>query len=691
MTMRKQNLDELSDRICEVGNADLELNISRSDIGWILRTAGVNRQTGQAAPLHCRSEDMWQCELNKIKKEYQVLSSKLNIKKKWRNLDSLSHMFAPSSPTTPGSLRLMQWNVLARGLSQDGFFVNPVQEDWPVNLDRLPMITGTGSESVPQFIAKMQGVTKICDAEMRKELRVSLASMVETFMEDEFELDCKSLPAADMKLFQTDHDLAEYATAAGGKVKFLEHVLHLQRHFRGHLARNDTDRLKRFMAMKVELLTKIQKKFATPHLSRNSESVIDWDARWCRLRYQIAQAKPDILTLTEVDTLKQMQSDLALLGYECGFPGMKYCPMHATKDRSMPYSDFLQQSGIAYAPNYLSNALAICMGRTLDSKTFAAAAHNMMGAHLFEKVWTARSLLKDKEFVVRGGTRQLFQEMVKIDPATPCADTMDDDCSVIFWRRERFSLSQIHYLDMSNKRKHKSAVRVSLVDHSTGRTIQVMTTHLQSGTEPKDNKKRMGEIAGKAVELASAIRPKTTDSKKIASLAATDSKRTVSGVLGWYEDSCQIGPSILAMDANSSPQFEAEKTVWKSFALASQKIELTSGSGATKAATSTARKWHSVWDSYFDMNGMPKKSSSPMDPPVTVNKMRGTESEQPRKIGLHAYELIDHVWCSRGITFLGHAFTPQQYRSIEAATEQLIPDLVFPTDHFPVVVDMKLA
>jgi len=112
--------------------------------------------------------------------------------------------------------------------------------------------------------------------------------------------------------------------------------------------------------------------------------------------------------------------------------------------------------------------------------------------------------------------------------------------------------------------------------------------------------------------------------------------------------------------------------------------------------------WRSIWDHYFDSRGCPRKCATqkrvspgfgliPCDPPVTVNKMRGATSQQPRKIGIHAYELIDHIWYSRGVKFCGHALEPLRYASSKAAQLALIPDVWTPSDHVPIVADMKFT
>ena len=66
---------------------------------------------------------------------------------------------APPGPASAGGsgagsavrpLRLMQWNLLADGLSEDGFLVDPVVDDWPVGPGEVPTnrAAGTGARKI---------------------------------------------------------------------------------------------------------------------------------------------------------------------------------------------------------------------------------------------------------------------------------------------------------------------------------------------------------------------------------------------------------------------------------------------------------------------------------------------------------------------------------------------------------------
>merc|ERR1712032_1608261 len=90
-------------------------------------------------------------------------------------------------------------------------------------------------------------------------------------------------------------------------------------------------------------------------------------------------------------------------------------------------------------------------------------------------------------------------------------------------------------------------------------------------------------------------------------------------------------PTILAMDANANPFGEGkgdDPSVWKAF------MEIKSVA--------------SVWEGHLDASQPPvSHGGSAPEAPVSMNKMRGPASGQPTKIGLHAYQLIDHMFYSK--------------------------------------------
>jgi len=183
-------------------------------------------------------------------------------------------------------------------------------------------------------------------------------------------------------------------------------------------------------------------------------------------------------------------------------------------------------------------------------------------------------------------------------------------------------------------------VQVRLVERGSGRSMVVMGTHLSSGDSAKDEDKRMTKQVPSAVSWAKEV-------------AATGE------------------PFVFVADANSHPQItgtDGKSSCWKA-------LHGTIGA--------------SVWDGYFNEDGT-AKSSDGLDPPVTSNKARGPLSGQPKKIGLHAYYLIDHVfYSSPALKLQGHAYLPKRFASAELALEAVQPSLENPSDHYPVVVDLE--
>ena len=101
----------------------------------------------------------------------------------------------------------------------------------------------------------------------------------------------------------------------------------------------------------------LQRKYATTDMKRNGFAV-GLGAKMVSARQRIYDARPDILTMTEVDTLGEMQRDLAEMIY-LWFRGCTYVPMHAAKPEDMSFLDYMRRSGIAYAPCFASTALAL--------------------------------------------------------------------------------------------------------------------------------------------------------------------------------------------------------------------------------------------------------------------------------------------------------------------------------------------
>ena len=215
----------------------------------------------------------------------------------------------------------------------------------------------------------------------------------------------------------------------------------------------------------------------------------------------------------------------------------------------------------------------------------------------------------------------------------------DDNGCAIFWRAATIAAEHIDFLPIGGARCC-AAVRARLRRRSDGTTFYVLCTHLKSGDGSEEEATRLSQLG----------------SPSDGTLSLTD----------WLAQSMASRPTLLCLDANSSPERTEKQTVWR----------------LLRATPNIA----SVWDSAFDSSG--RAICAPQ--PVSTNKIRGPLSDQPAKIGHHAYALIDHIYFSRHFAFIRHACSPLAYSSRKEARMHLIPSLDMPSDHAPVIVDLTL-
>lgn len=723
---------------------------------------------------------------------YTSVAKDLNLRTKYRDLNHALKVFFVRERRvkrdTDGDVnmfRLMHWNILANGLSNDGFFVNPVLDDWPSCRSSFPTSDGDPIH-IDRMIDAMIQVTTQCEDEMAREHQFYLMSEKKSLMLIEelkrirtesghsissYVSSCSStldsLSVFSSTTNQTDtalgtttssqtesfctgkeeeseqchhhHSRPEHYTLRASSesddrlitrpphllqdasmlliegsppptpeelmeaCKYSDQMMYkrfgvknqkemniliyaalkLQAIFRGRKGRSVARLEKKYLQRKVEKMKRLQKAYMTRDMIRNDHAVINWRARWIRLRHRIYSSEPDIITLTEVDSLSSMQRSMERAGYVCGFPGCYHRPMHCSKPIDMSYREYLRQSGICFAPNARSTALALSIQRAVNDQTISDAARSMMGKEYHgNKMWTTRALFKLNAFWKKGGTSRLFKLMKQIDNATPLASEFDDDCSVIFWRRDRYEIMDLEYLDISSPKKLKSVVCVTLRDRFIAEecnTIRVITCHLASGASKGDEKKRMNEMKGTCVGFSSA------HGGCKCSSPVRSKGLSFEGLVSWLRYLSMRGQCIISMDSNSRPQFPGNETVWKTFCGEKDGARYTSSN-----ENGRNRRWKSIWDEYFDARGRCHKTDD-HDPPISVNKMRGAGSQQHRKIGAHAYELIDHIWYTKGIKFLGHALGPVRWKHNRFAKRRLIPDLVYPSDHYPLVTDFSFS
>jgi exonuclease III len=227
----------------------------------------------------------------------------------------------------------------------------------------------------------------------------------------------------------------------------------------------------------------------------------------------------------------------------------------------------------------------------------------------------------------------------------------DDDGSVVFWKEDRFNLVDIQFCQFykyeSDEKDEDGAMGVILKDNITNEDIVIITSHLPSGQIRERELERMEILSDTPRGI---FRQFITDLKDrcprmiIALDANSDPTET-------YEDSDQSASSALV------------NNVWTSFRCIDG--------------------LQSVWDDYFDQNG---RTIDECNRPITVNKIRGPLSNQPKKIGVHSLELIDHVFYSQ-LQFEGFVNPPIQFNSKSEALMHLIPNQSDASDHYPVITD----
>ena len=246
----------------------------------------------------------------------------------------------------------------------------------------------------------------------------------------------------------------------------------------------------------------------------------------------------------------------------------------------------------------------------------------------------------------------------------PAKEDMDDDGVAIFWKVSKepdsgFEATRVDFLGLDEPRENHGVLRVGLRRKSDSREFFVIGAHLSSGAEAEKEKRRLIEIRGYTVDRVG-------------------DKRGPS-LLDWFKQSAEEMPTLFCLDANSEPTRHETDKVWAAM---------------HKEYPNDSWKAKSVWDAYFTDAGDPK--NDPTHEVATSNKMRGPLSDQPKKIGEPVLGVVDHIYYSAPkeveephFEFVRHVFEPLTYESGKALFTPL-PSLEMPSDHAPVVVDLKL-
>jgi len=386
-----------------------------------------------------------------------------------------------------------------------------------------------------------------------------------------------------------------------------------------------------------DALETLKSRFNVPEAEKNAEVIVDWKARELQIQLQvIAAGQPDLLVFQECDHYGPLSEGLAKLGYTSVLPTAKsYEPAHLcgldphSIEGAKEYRAAIERKGHAFLPNAGSTAMNCQLNRSSNLEKVLPAV---------QKLGLEEKLLRDG--LIKRRSFRGFASGPLLDEACINPHSIDDDGVAIFWRADRFAVLSLHVRVFPDG--NGGALQIRLRERSCeARQFVIIGAHLSSGDDIKSEERRLSEqvdVTGGLCEMVQEVQ-------------------------------CAGEPVVLCMDANSHPQIGADSgtSVWHSL----HKVM-----GA------------SVWDSHFDTTGN-FLESGPLDPPVTSNKLRGPLSGQAKKIGLHSYYCIDHIFFTpKELSLQGHALPPKQFTSDAEARDSLNPSLSCPSDHYPVVVDL---
>ncbi|CAK8995394.1 Oxygen-dependent choline dehydrogenase (CDH) (CHD) (Betaine aldehyde dehydrogenase) (BADH) [Durusdinium trenchii] len=390
---------------------------------------------------------------------------------------------------------------------------------------------------------------------------------------------------------------------------------------------------------KPSLLEECQRKYTCSASAENTRAVIDWEARKLQMMCLIENFDPDVVVLAELDHYDQFLGLLRSLGYESqlekckkDYPQYRPALLDSFSDKepasSKSFAEAWAARGYAFLPHLGSISLHTFMQRGLGMKILEAA-----GPEWKERLTDPKKggLQRNwSQVLPPGKAQQLLESAGLEDPRS-----LDDMGVAIFWKASRLEALELTLQPYPGG--GKGIVQVKLQDKQETAAFVVMGTHLSSGDTLQDEDERL--------------------------------KREVNcegGLVHALQRAQDLGDAvILCLDANSHPAIRAGgESSWK---------VLRQALGA------------SVWDAFFDPQGAVVPAERPeLDPPVTSNKVRGPLSAQAKKIGAHAYYLIDHIFYNPGFfEFRSHAFEPKRFKSSKDALEDVQPCLLNPSDHYP--------
>mmetsp|Transcript_357 Transcript_357/g.959 ORF Transcript_357/g.959 Transcript_357/m.959 type:complete len:1144 (-) Transcript_357:162-3593(-) len=245
---------------------------------------------------------------------------------------------------------------------------------------------------------------------------------------------------------------------------------------------------------------------------------------------------------------------------------------------------------------------------------------------------------------------------------------IDDDGQAIFWRADRFEIvgkPEFEGLpgDQDIDAFVEGATDTSGFTHSDQAAVRVLLQF-----KDKDERLRRQQFYVCTTHLSSG-----TDSevRRIQQLRHLGQCWGRSGL-----------PEIWSMDANTELDFDDPDMAQGSC------VPIPEEANALQSFMHN-NDLRSVWEDFYS------STRDMWHPPVSVWKMRGSASAQPKKVGEDMYQLIDHIFYDgRSLFQLGE----QALRLREKKTDDhadrdwlaLMPNELLPSDHLPIVWDFQL-
>jgi len=608
-------------------------------------------------------------------------------------------------------IRVMQWNLLADGLSLDGFVTPMVTQEFASDVDvMLPHYRKQqqqkGKEQQQQDAGAaallLSAATSSAQLLQLRRAREE-AEAIHNFVpinpmppQEEEEAD-KGDEAGGAGAGAAAASATAPAAAAASSVRVDEY-------------KNMLKRLQELSTMKghekAAAASRFVDRYATPAAQRNLEIIQAFRGRLLRYLTWISTIKPDILTVQELDKYEDFSQALEHLGYtsvalppsgtrrrgrsaghggEAEGGGGTYVPLWRRTKQS--YIGMLRDgAGRCFAPKENSTAFAINAQRSAELESAIRGSRGGLGVGRLTKIGT--EIKMDLSFPGEVTSKSIKKLRTSSDCVSEdlakmgVTGALDDDGVAIFWKRTRFEpTSTAAFQEIS---KGCGVVRVSLLDKETKKNVVVVAAHLKSGNSEKDSRARATQVARIKTWLqANNMLPNAAN----AHANAHSNNSSPSDSHPKTTEPCVV----LCLDANASP-FEPSVKVPDRDSKAGGGKERKEEAGADNTlGRLRGFGLRSCWDADLEKAS---KSGNPFDP-VTVNKIRGPLSDQKAKVGQHSCSVIDYVMYSpQACSQVQFALEPVRVGGSKfnaKALACLIPNMEVPSDHYPVAVDLRLA